>query len=104
MKKSKRIENPNRNSDTTQSRHMDGILHRKMRHDYNEKQEITHNGRKKKQEKNAQRKENLLVPGNIGSRQHQINGEKRKNLKKDISGEWGNYSKPNYIAEISSKR
>ena len=54
------------------------------------------------QEKNR-RKGNLLELENIGSRHH-TSGDERKDLKKSISGERENYSKPNNIAEISSKK
>ena len=41
--------------------------------------------------------------GNIGIGYHQTSGDKGKKLKKNISGEWENYLKSNYIAAISSK-
>ena len=45
---------------------------------------------------NVWRKENLQVIGNIGSGHHQTTRDERK-------GEREKYSRPNYIAEISSK-
>ena len=49
------------------------------------------------------RNENLQILGNIGIGNHQICGGERKNEKKNTSAERENYSKPNDIAEISSK-
>ena len=45
------------------------------------KQQITERIKLPNQEKNqkAQRKGNLQVPGNIGSRHHQTSGDERKN-------------------------
>ena len=47
-------------------------------------------------------KKNLQVLENIGSGHYQTSGGE-KNLNKSISKERENNSKPNYIAEISSK-
>ena len=52
---------------------------------------------------NARRKGNLQILGNIGSGHYQTSGDKRNKSKKNIPGERENYSKLNYIAEISSK-
>ena len=49
------------------------------------------------------KKLNLQVHGNIGSGHHQTKWKWKKKFKKSISGERGNYWKPNHIAEISSK-
>ena len=56
-----------------------------------------------KKNQNTRKKGNLQTLGNIGSEHHQTSGEERKNSKR-VPGERENYSKPNYIAEISSKR
>ena len=78
-----------------------------MFHANNEKQKTTNDGRsrttKSIKNQNAQRKENLEIIGNTGSRHHQTCGDERKNKKKNTSRERENYSKPNYIAEISLK-
>ena len=76
-----------------------------MCHANNEKRKTTNEGRirtiKSNKNQNALRKENLQIQGNIGSIQHQISGEERKTFEKNTSGVRENYSKPNYIAEIS---
>ena len=56
-----------------------------------------------KRKRKTQRKENLQVFGNIGSRHHQTNWNERKEIKKSIPVEQENNSKPSYIAEASSK-
>ena len=78
-----------------------------MCHVYNVKRKTTNNGRnritKSRKNQNVRRKGNLQVLGNIRSGHHQTSGDERKKLKKSISGERENYSKPNSIAGISSK-
>ena len=86
---------------------MDGIWRRKMCQANKNKLKATNDGRnrtaKSRKNQNARRKENLKVLGNIRSGHRQISGDERKKLKKSISGERENYSKPNYIAETTSK-
>ena len=54
-----------------------------MYHAYNEKRKTTKDGRnrstKSRKNQNAQRKGNLQILGNIGSRHHQISGDEGKN-------------------------
>ena len=45
----------------------------------------------------------LQVLENIGSEHHQTSGDERKTIEKNILGVKEKYSKPNYIAEISSR-
>ena len=70
-----------------------------MRHANNEKRKTTHDGRDgtRKSIKN-QRKGNVQILGNIGSRHHQTSVDEKKKIKKSISGERESYLKPNYIA------
>ena len=79
-----------------------------MCHVNNEKRKTTNDKRnrttKSRKNQNAERKGNLQIFGNIGNGHHQICGDEIKKLKKEyLRGTKKNYSKPNYIAEISSK-
>ena len=79
-----------------------------MWHVNNEKRKTANDGRnrttKLRKNQNARRKGNLQIHGNIGCGHHQTSGDERKKKQKNIQGEQENYSKPNYKAEISSKR
>ena len=70
-----------------------------------EKQKRTHDGRngtiKPRKDQNALGKGNLQILENNGEGHHKKMEMKEKF--KSISGGRGNYSKPNYIAEITSK-
>ena len=56
--------------------------------------------RNREKNQNAGRKGNLQIDWNIGSGHHQTYGDEGK---RNARGERENYSKPNYIAETSSK-
>ena len=62
-------------------------MHRKMHHANNENWETTHDGRngttKSTKHKNAQRKGNLQLLGNIGSWHDQTSWDEKKKLKKE---------------------
>ena len=83
-----------------QSRYRNGIWHRKMRHDNNEKWQMTHNGRSRTTKSNSNQntwgKRNLQILGDIGSWYHQTSGNERKNFK-SFSEETENYSRQNHI-------
>ena len=90
LPKMKKIGYPQTGSEDIQSRYWNGIGLRKMRHDNYEKRETTHGGRngttKSRKNQNLQRKRYLKILCNIGSRHHQTSGDKRKRIKKCISG------------------
>ena len=71
-----------------------------MYHANNEKRKTTNDERNRKI-RTLVKKGNLQILANIGSGHHQTSGDERKN-KKNNPEERENYSKPNYIVEISS--
>ena len=79
----------------------------KMGHANNEKRKTTNNGRNRAtrstKNQNARRKGNLQILEKFRIGHHRTSGDKRKKILKSVSGERENYSKPNYMAEISSK-
>ena len=95
----------NKDSENKQWRYKDGICQGKMCHA--EKRKTANDGRnwttKSRKNQNAQRIGNLQILENVGKRTPSNNRRWKKKSKKNISRERKNYSKPNYIVEISSK-
>ena len=104
-KKRKRIGNSNTGSENIQSRHRDWIWHRKMSHANNKRWKTTNDEKnrtaKSRKNQNARRKGNLQIFWNIGSGHHQTLKKRKEKIILPVNKK--NFSKSNYIAEISWK-